>query len=233
MKTEFLKINGIPAIIWGAKSDRVIIAVHGNMSNKADVPIKILADEAELKGYQVLSFDLPEHGERKNENTPCKVQPAVSELKSIMEYAKQNWESISLFANSIGAYFSLMAYKDEKIEKALFLSPVVDMRRIIENMMKWFDVSEEKLKAEKEIPTPVGQRLYWDYYCFVKENPVCKWNAKTFILYGGKDDLCEKDVIAGFTEKFGCGLEIAENEEHYFHTEKQLLILKNWIKEKL
>jgi len=31
------------------------------------------------------------------------------------------------------------------------------MKRIIENMMKWFQVSPEMLEAEKEIKTPVGQ----------------------------------------------------------------------------
>lgn len=44
---------------------KIFIAVHGNMSNKEDAVIQILAEEADRKGYQVLSFDLPEHGERK------------------------------------------------------------------------------------------------------------------------------------------------------------------------
>ena len=30
-----ITINNIPAIIWGDDSDRVIIAIHGNQSNKA------------------------------------------------------------------------------------------------------------------------------------------------------------------------------------------------------
>lgn len=34
MKTEKIKINNIPSIIWGEKSNKVFIAVHGNMSNK-------------------------------------------------------------------------------------------------------------------------------------------------------------------------------------------------------
>ena len=63
MKTERIKINDIPSIIWGEKSNKVFIAVHGNMSNKEDEIIKILAEKVVIKGYQVLSFDLPEHGE--------------------------------------------------------------------------------------------------------------------------------------------------------------------------
>ena len=41
MKITKIKINDIPAIIWGEKSNKVFIAVHGNMSNKEDEVIKI------------------------------------------------------------------------------------------------------------------------------------------------------------------------------------------------
>lgn len=41
MKIERIKINNIPSIIWGEKSSKVFIAVHGNMSNKEDEVIKI------------------------------------------------------------------------------------------------------------------------------------------------------------------------------------------------
>ena len=169
MKKEFFKINNIPAVLWGETSEKIIIAVHGNMSHKEDIPIEILAEIGNQKNYQILSFDLPEHGERKNEKTLCKVQKCVKELSYIIEYAKIHWEDISIFGNSLGAYFSLLAFKDENISKAFFLSPVVDMEKIIKNMMMWFNVSEEKLKKEKIIPTPIGQNLYWDYYCYVKK----------------------------------------------------------------
>lgn len=67
MKIERKVIDGIPALIWGDKSDKVFITVHGNMSNKEDEVIKILAEIVVNSGYQLLSFDLPEHGDRKND----------------------------------------------------------------------------------------------------------------------------------------------------------------------
>lgn len=42
------------------------------MLNKEDTVIQILAEEALQKGYQVLSFDLPKHGEGKSDNTLIK-----------------------------------------------------------------------------------------------------------------------------------------------------------------
>ena len=100
IKNNF-KISNIPAVLWGDKSDKIFL-LHGNMSNKEDTIIQILAEEAKQKGYQVLSFDLPEHGERKDDNTPCKVQICVSELSIIMNYAKEHWKEINVFACSMG-----------------------------------------------------------------------------------------------------------------------------------
>lgn len=229
MESKSFRINNIPSVIWGEQSEKVVIAVHGNMSNKTDIPIKILAKNAVLKGYQVLSFDLPEHGDRKSESTLCKVQYCVKDLGDIMKYARSKWKNISLFANSIGAYFSLLAYNNEKLNKALFLSPVVNMLCIIKSMMKCFNVSEERLKKEQTIPTPIGQNLYWDYYCYVKEHPIDSWNIPTYILYGSKDNMCERDSVFNFAEKFPCKLEIVEGAEHYFHTSEQLEALNRWL----
>ncbi len=228
------KINNIPSQIWGEKSDKVVIAVHGSMSNKEDDVIKILAENVTNKGYQVLSFDLPEHGERKNDTSYlCKVQNCVEDLKQIMEYAKESYQEIFLWACSMGAYFSLLAYKDEDIKKCLFLSPVVNMKVIIDNMMKWSSVTEEDLKVKKEIQTNFGQTLYWDYYEYVKNNPITNWNKKTSILYGSNDNLQDEKLIKDFANNFNCELSVLEGGEHFFHTEEQLNYYKKWINKML
>ena len=230
MKIEKIKINNIPSIIWGEKSSKVFIAVHGNMYNKEDDVIKILAEKVTSNGYQVLSFDLPEHGERKDDtNYLCKVQNCVKDLNQIIEYAKKNYKEINLWACSMGAYFSLLAYKDEDIKNSLFLSPVVNMKVIIDNMMLWSNTTEDDLKEKQEIKTNFGQTLYWDYYKYVKENPIVNWNKETFILYGSKDNMQEQSIIQEFSNKFNCKLSILENGEHYFHTEEQLSYYKKWL----
>ncbi len=230
MKKEIIKINDIPSIIWGEKNNKVFIAVHGNMSNKEDEVIKILAEKVVSKGYQLLSFDLPEHGDRKDDKEYlCKVQNCVNDLKQVIKYAKTNYEEINLWACSMGAYFSLLAYKDEDIRNSLFLSPVVNMKIIIDNMMLWSNTTEEDLKAKQEIKTDFGQTLYWDYYKYVKENPIVEWNKETFILYGNKDNMQEKSIIQEFSERFNCKLTILENGEHFFHTDEQLNHYKKWL----
>lgn len=228
-----LKIENIPAILWGNKSDKLFIVVHGNMSHKADDLVVVFAEEATARGYQVLSFDLPEHGDRKDENYPCKVQNCVRDLNSIMRYAQLISSDVSLFACSMGAYFSLLAYKQNTLKQCLFLSPVVNMERLINNMMIWCNISENKLKEEKEIKTTMGQTFYWDYYCYVKEHPIDEWSNPTSILYGSNDDLCEFEVISEFVKCFNCDLQVMENGEHYFHTEKQLEFFRQWLKKYL
>ena len=230
MKIERIKINNIPSIIWGEKSSKVYIAIHGNMSNKEDEVIKILAEKVVKKGYQLLSFDLPEHGERKKDtNYLCKVQNCINDLEQVIEYAKANYNEVNIWACSMGAYFSLLAYKDEDIKKCIFLSPVVDMKVIIDNMMLWSNTTEEELEEKQEIKTDFGQTLYWDYYKYVKDNPIINWNKKTYILYGNKDNMQNEDIIKNFSNKFNCDLTILENGEHYFHTEEQLKFYKEWL----
>lgn len=230
VKRAELNIGHIPALLWGEPSDRLIIAVHGNLSHKADTVIALLAQRAVAQGYRVLSFDLPQHGERKGEPTLCKAQTCVEELQSVMAYAKTLTSEISLFGCSIGAYFSLLAYCNEPLKQALFLSPVVDMERLIGTMMTWFSVSEERLQTEGEVPTPIGQTLYWDYYQYVKAHPVNHWNTSTKILYGSADNLCEQDTVEEFTRRFGCDLNVLEGGEHFFHTGEQLAFYESWIK---
>lgn len=105
------------------------------------------------------------------------------------------------------------------------------MERIINNMMRWFNVSMERLQHEKEIQTPIGQTLYWDYYCYVISHPINKWSAPTSILYGSDDNLCEFDDITDFVERFNCRLDILEKGEHYFHTNEQKSYFRKWLKE--
>jgi alpha-beta hydrolase superfamily lysophospholipase len=230
MIKQNFKIENIPAILWGDKSDKLFIVVHGNMSNKESNIIVAFAKEATARGYQVLSFDLPEHGERKRENDDCKVQDGVRDLNIIMEYAKSLSNNISVFACSLGAYFSILTYKNETLKKCLFLSPVVDMEHMINNMMVGCNISENTLKEENEIKTNMGHTLYWDYYCYVKEHPIDEWNKPTSILYGSEDSICEFDVVSRFAKRFNCNLKIMENGKHSFHTEEQLQFFGQWLK---
>ncbi len=224
----------IPAILWGKKSEKLLIEVHGNLSSKEDTVISLMAQKAVTKGYQVLSFDLPMHGERVDEEYACIPENCVSDLTAVYEYTKSLASEIHLFACSMGSYFSLLAYHNFDIKQSLFLSPVVNMERIIRNMMVGSQISEEKLKAEHEIRLPIGPKLEWNYYCYVKENPICfEWKAPIAILYGSDDNLSEWEEISAFAARYQASVKVLERGEHYFHTEEQLQVFDLWADENL
>ncbi|MBE6088520.1 MAG: alpha/beta hydrolase [Clostridium beijerinckii] len=225
--TSKIQIDNIPAILWGEPSDKIYIFVHGKMSSKESA--HEFSQIASERGYQVLSFDLPEHGERKDKNYLCNVWNGVHDLEKIGAYVQENWKEINLFGCSLGAYFSLHAYKYLQIKKCLFQSPIVDMEHLICKMFKWFNVTEELLREKKEISTPI-ETLSWDYYRYVKENPINKWNIPTAIIYGSEDNLQSREVIDNFSKKFNSDLTLSIGSEHDFHTEEQSQVITKWLK---
>jgi esterase/lipase len=227
MNKQKISYDGIPIIIYGERSNKAFIHVHGKFGQKEEATI--LANIVVPKGYQVISFDLPEHGERKDVPYQCSIQNAVHDLRKVYMNFKDKYESFSLYACSMGAYFSLTAYSDVTFEKCLLLSPLLNMKRLIENMMSSLSISEERLKIEKIIDTPYGEKLSWEYYTYVIDNQITEWNSSTSILYGEKDNITEQSVLFDFSNRFNCKIEIMKEGEHYFHTPEQIKYLNDWL----
>jgi alpha-beta hydrolase superfamily lysophospholipase len=226
MKEIRFKIETTPAILWGESAENMYLFVHGR--NGCKETAVDFAQIAVRKDWAVLSIDLPEHGERKQEKESFNPWCVVPELRAVMSWAKQRWLAISLRADSIGAWFSMLSFGDDKLENCLFVSPILDMEKLICNMMRCASVSEKRLKQEREIETDFGEILSWQYLDFVKKHPIKKWNAPTAILYAEKDNLTERNIIDKFVAQFRCKLTVAENGEHWFHTSEQLEILDQW-----
>ena len=175
----------------------------------------------------MLSFDLPEHGDRTGETdfTPWQVVP---ELQTVLAYLQQHWQVVRLRANSIGAYFSMLAFAGATIEKALFVSPIVDMERLICDMMQWAKVTPEQLCEKGEITTEFGQTISWRYLCWVRQHPLDGWQIPTAILYAGQDTMTSRDTVTTFAQKHHAELTVYEPGEHWFHTPAQLDAMQTW-----
>lgn len=139
----------------------------------------------------------------------------------------REYASVTVVANSIGAFFAMQALGGLRIGKALFISPIVDMEKLIADMMAWAGVTEEELRAKGEIETGFGETLSWKYLCYVRENPAV-WAAPTHILYGGKDHLTSYKTISEFAARHAATLTVMEEGEHWFHTEEQMRFLDRW-----
>jgi hypothetical protein len=153
---------------------------------------------------------------------------AKREFSSIFDELKAEYSSIILIANSIGAYYSMLSLYDKSIDKAFFMSPIVDMEQLIGNMMNYDRITDEMLREKKFIQSSFGETLSWEYLAFVRANPV-KWNIPTSILYGENDELTSYQTMAAFADRVGADLTVMSDGEHWFHTEEQMRFLDNWI----
>ena len=151
------------------------------------------------------------------------------EIRAAVDALKDSHENIVLIANSIGAFFSMNAGIDRLIQKAYFISPIVDMEKLIVDMMTWAKVTEAVLKARGVIHTEFGEDLSWDYLSYVRKHPV-RWTAPTKILYGDQDNLTSLETISRFAKTHNADLTVMENGEHWFHTEEQMKFLDDWIR---
>lgn len=197
---QSITIEGIPAILWGKPSQKIYIHIHGKHSRKEYA--EGFAQIAEEKGFQTISFDLPEHGERTDSPYRCDVWNGVRDLNIIADYVFSRWSRVSLFACSLGAYFSLSAFDRRPFEKCLFQSPIADMEWLVRHMMQWSGVSENDLFEKGEIMTDIDL-LRCDYFQYILSHPITRWDIPTRILYGARDNLQPQESIEAFAEKFG------------------------------
>ena len=110
----------------------------------------------------------------------------------------------------------------------MFISPIVNMEKLITDIMTWSNVTEDELQSKKEIPTAFGEILSLEYLCYVRKHPI-KWSIPTCILYGGKDNLTSMETVSEFANRIGATLTVIEDGEHWFHTDAQMEALDNWI----
>ncbi len=134
-----------------------------------------------------------------------------------------------LIANSVGAYFSILSLSDKPIEKAMLISPIIDMESLILEMIRIENISEEELCLRKKVNTLSGELLSWEYLSYVRNNPIT-WNIPSSILYGEKDNMNSLDTISIFADKINADLTVMENGEHWFHTEVHVGFVDGWCK---
>ena len=196
---------------------RAILYVHGKGGSAGE------ADRfrAVCPGFDVLGVDY--RGELPWEAAP--------QIEAAYDEARRQYEHIILLANSIGAYFAMLALQGQTPDRALFVSPVLDMERLILDMMGWAGVSEQALREQGEIPTDFGEKLSWAYLCWVREHPVHSWNCPVRILYGSEDSMTPRRTVEEYVRRHGARLTVLEGGEHWLHTPEQLSALREWEEE--
>lgn len=215
-----------PYLCYGQTSDQVCLFLHGQSGHKEEGDR--FAQIANPKGWQVVAIDLPQHGQRQGGAEPFLPWVVVPELEQVWQELQGRWKRIALRANSIGAWLAMLALAGKPVDTCLFVSPVVDMENLIQTMMTWAGVTEERLEREREIPTDFGQTLSWDYLKYVRQHPVHALSAHTNILYGDQDNLVPQPVVECFARAEGAHLTVYPGGEHWFHTPEQMKVMGTW-----
>ena len=197
------------------KMRRIIIYIHGKGGNAEEANhYRSLFSESDVVGFDYTS------------QNPW---DAKNEFPGLFDSCSKAYDEVILIANSIGAFFAMSALAEKRISKALFISPIVNMEKLITDMMMWSNVTEDELESKKEIPTAFGETLSWEYLCYVRRHPI-RWHIPTCILYGGRDHLSSRETISEFAEKQGADLTVMEDGEHWFHTREQIQFLDDWLR---
>ena len=191
-----------------------VIYVHGKGGSAGEAEhYKMLFPNDEVIGFDYLA------------QTPWE---AEKEFSAFFVKQRNRCNRLTLIANSIGAYFALSSLDETLVDNAFFISPIVDMEKLICSMMRWSNVTERDLAEKREISTNFGETLSWDYLCYVRHHPIV-WNIPTCILYGEHDHLTSIETVTAFAKQHRAELTVMPGGEHWFHTESQMQFLDRWL----
>ncbi len=101
--------------------DKIVVYIHGKGGNSGEaIHYKSLFSDCDVIG---LDYTAQFPWEAKEEfpllfNSICK-----------------KYKSVEIIANSIGAFFAIHSLSNQPIENAYFISPIVNMERLITNMI--------------------------------------------------------------------------------------------------
>lgn len=123
----------------------MVVYVHGKGGSTVEAEhYKALFPDSEVVGFDYQS------------QTPWE---AKEEFPRFFSEQRKHCDSLTLIANSIGAFFSLSSLDEALVDRACFISPVVDMEKLIGDMMQWANVTERELAEKEEIPRTSAKRF--------------------------------------------------------------------------
>ena len=154
------------------------------------------------------------------------------ELKEIIQEQfkklSAGYDEVLVIANSLGAFYATEYLSDFKINRALFISPIVSMFQNIIDIMSMYDIKDKELEEKKFITLEDGTVLSYDFYQHVS-NDEDHWEVPTEILYGAYDDVVYTGSMLEFLENHPLArLTVKSDSEHYFASEEEKEFIKDW-----
>ena len=123
----------------------IVIYVHGKGGSTAEAGhYRPLFPDAEVVGFDYRA------------QSPWE---AEAEFPPFFAAQRKRCDRLTLIANSIGAFFSMSALDAALVDRAYWISPVVDMEKLIGDMLQWAGELELVLGEMLEIAADKGLKL--------------------------------------------------------------------------
>ena len=193
---------------------RVAIYIHGLFGSSEEAnDFNFLNDK-----YDVVGLDY-------QDGKPWELKEIIQEQ---FKKLSAGYDEVLVIANSLGAFYATEYLSDFKINRALFISPIVSMFQNIIDIMSMYDIKDKELEEKKFITLEDGTVLSYDFYQHVS-NDEDHWEVPTEILYGAYDDVVYTGSMLEFLENHPLArLTIKSDSEHYFASEEEKEFIKDW-----
>ncbi len=209
MEIVYEKLNEVPTKLYRAENAAgTVLAVHGFGGSKESAAIEGLAKRVCKNGLNVLTFDLPAHGERTEPASELRAERCLKELLMAEQYAQSLGGSMYAFATSFGGMCMLQRLEkmSDSYKKVVLRVPAVDMAQSLVRITALTDRAFSMEKAKQDGFKITLGREYIIPYRFYEEllqmdclRSCTRWNNDSVLtIHAEQDELVSPAATAEF-----------------------------------
>ncbi len=212
MNISYTNINGIPTKLYGADYPQgTVLAIHGFGGSKESGAIAGLAERVCPKGLNVISFDLPAHGEREGGAEQLDPRSCIAEILAAEEHIRTALGGdMYAFATSFGAMCLLhrLERTRDSFKRIVLRVPAVNMAQSLLAISTGQDRTLTLDKArEQGFRVTIGREYRIPYSFYEALTPLhclrasSVWsNSRLLAIHADHDELVAPADTARFLE---------------------------------
>jgi hypothetical protein len=183
----------------------VVVGIHGFSGSQNSQVLLMLGDALAAKGYALITFDLPCHGDHQKEER-LSLEVCFDAVAQAVHYAQSMGADTSIFATSFGAYLTLLYLARTKATLAhvILRAPAVYMAESFDVLLKekGYAQEQEVWQMGHEYPLYVDGKFVLDLKANALEN--LTFEGEVHVIQGQRDTIVDwRKNAAFFADKFG------------------------------